>query len=160
MRSFLAVLVLALSPVLALAQGTALSVGELTHDTSLPVEVTSDSLSVANENGQAVFEGNVLVIQGPMRLAAARIAVDYAQNTEGRNEIEQMVASGGVTFVNGADAAESTDAVYSPEAGTLVMSGSVLLTQGPTVLSGDKLVVDLATGTGVMEGRVRSTFQQ
>ena len=160
MRSFLAVLVLALSPVLALAQGTALSVGELTHDTSLPVEVTSDSLSVANENGQAVFEGNVLVIQGPMRLAAARITVDYAQNTEGRNEIDQMVASGGVTFVNGADAAESTDAVYSPEAGTLVMSGSVLLTQGPTVLSGDKLVVDLATGTGVMEGRVRSTFQQ
>lgn len=146
-------------PLGASAQETAVSLGELKHDTSLPVEVTSDSLSVANEDGQAVFDGNVVVIQGPMRLAANKITVEYLQDDSGRNEIQKMVATGGVTFVNGTDAAESSDAVYSPEAGTLVMTGSVLLTQGPSVISGDKLVVDLAAGTGVMEGRVRSTFQ-
>lgn len=144
----------------ALAQGTAISLGGLKHDTSLPVEVTSDNLSVANEAGQAVFDGDVVVVQGPMRLAASKIEVSYAQQTEGgRTEIQKMVATGGVTFVNGADAAESREAVYEPEAGTLVMTGQVLLTQGATAISGERLTVDLAAGTGLMEGRVRTTFQ-
>lgn len=144
---------------IALAQGAAVSVGSLTHDTSLPVEVTSDNLSVSNESGEAIFDGNVVVIQGPMRLAAANIVVDYEEVAEGGTEIREMVASGGVTFVNGADAAESQDAVYSPETGMLVMTGEVLLTQNDTAISGQLLTIDLAAGTGVMEGRVRTTFQ-
>ena len=161
MKSTLALLfavVLTAAP--AISQETAISLGGLQHDTSLPVQVTSDNLSVANEAGQAVFEGNVVVVQGPMRLAAATIEVNYSQ-VEGSSstEISEMVAKGGVTFVNGAEAAESQEAVYKPEDGTLIMTGSVLLTQGPTAVSGDRLTVDLAAGTGVMEGRVRTTFQ-
>ncbi len=144
----------------ALAQGTAIALGGLQHDTSLPVEVTSDNLSVANEAGQAVFEGHVVVAQGPMRLGAGRIEIVYAQSDGGsRTAIRHMVASGGVTFANGADAAESREAVYDPDAGTLVMTGDVLLSQGATAISGQKLTIDLAAGTGVMEGRVRTTFQ-
>lgn len=159
-RPLVLAFVLAIAPMAAGAQGTAISLGQLKHDTSLPVEVTADRFSVANESGEAVFEGNVVVIQGPMRLAATKITVDYTNSAEtGSNEIRQMTATGGVTFVNGADAAESASAVYSPEAGTLLMTGEVLLTQGPTVMSGEKLTVDLAAGTGIMEGRVRTTFQ-
>lgn len=141
----------------ALAQ-TAVSVGSLEHDTDLPVEVTSDSLSVANEEGQAVFDGNVVVIQGPMRLASAKLEVSY-DTTGGGNDIQEMVATGGVTFVNGSEAAESNRAIYSPEAGTLVMEGDVVLTQGATAIAGDKLTVNLDDGTGLIEGQVRTTFQ-
>lgn len=143
----------------AWAQGTAISLGSLEHDTSLPVEVTSDTLNVANDAGRAVFDGNVVVVQGPMRLAASRIEVEYSTDENGDNDITQMTATGGVTFVNGGDAAESRDAVYDPDAGTLVMTGNVLLTQGPSVISGDRLVVNLGSGTGTMEGRVRTLFQ-
>ena len=144
----------------AAAQGTEVSLGGLVHDTSLPVEVTSDSLSVFDADGRAEFDGNVLVVQGPMRLTAAKMLVMYEENgAEGGTQIREMVASGGVTFVNGPDAAESREATYSPEAGTLVMVGDVLLTQEATAISGARLTVDLATGTGVMDGRVRTTFQ-
>lgn len=143
----------------AVAQGTSISLGSLEHDTSLPVEVTSDTLNVANDQGRAIFDGNVIVIQGPMRLAAEKIEVEYATDDEGGNDITQMTATGGVTFVNGDDAAESREAVYDPDAGTLVMIGDVLLTQGPSVISGERLVVNLASGTGIMEGRVRTLFQ-
>lgn len=143
----------------ALAQGTSVNLGSLRHDTSLPVEVTSDNLSVQNEQGVAVFDGNVVVVQGEMRLAAGNIEVRYAEQEGGNTEISDMIATGGVTFGNGADAAESKEAVYSPEAGTLVMTGDVILTQGPSVISGQKLTVDLGAGTGVMEGRVRTVFQ-
>ena len=159
-RIWVLTLALALCPLAASAQGTGITLGSLQHDTSLPVEVTSDNLSVENEAGVAVFDGNVLVVQGDMRLAAGNIRVSYGAATEGgRTEISEMIASGGVTFANGADAAEASDAVYSPEAGTLVMTGDVVLTQGPSVISGERLTVDLGAGTGLMEGRVRTIFQ-
>ena len=153
-------LALIISSAHAEAQGTTVSVGSVEHDTSLPVEVTSDSLDVANEKGVATFDGNVVVVQGPMRLAANKIEVRYSQaGDEGRTEISEMIATGGVTFANGSDAAEAKKATYSPDAGTLVMSGDVVLTQGPSVISGQQLTVNLAAGTGTMEGRVRTVFQ-
>ena len=155
-----AILVTGLGAAIAAAQGTQVSVGSLTQDTSLPVEVTSDSLSVANEDGHAVFEGNVTVVQGPMKLAAQRIEVVYSKAGDGSTDVDSMTATGGVTYANGTDAAESREAVYSPEAGTLVMTGDVLLTQGAAAMSGQSLTVHLADGTGVMEGRVRTVFQQ
>jgi lipopolysaccharide export system protein LptA len=39
------------------------------------------------------------------------------------------------------------------------MTGDVLLTQSGSALSGQKLVIDLKAGTGVMEGRVQTVFQ-
>lgn len=140
-------------------QGAGIAFGSLQHDTGLPVEVTADTLSVENEAGVAVFAGNVVVVQGEMRLAAGRIRVEYGGSGEGSSDISEMHATGGVTFTNGADAAESREATYRPDEGDLVMTGDVVLTQGPSVISGERLVVDLGAGTGVMEGRVRTIFQ-
>jgi lipopolysaccharide export system protein LptA len=38
------------------------------------------------------------------------------------------------------------------------MTGSVLLTQGRNAIAGERLVLDLKAGTGVMEGRVKTVF--
>ena len=46
----------------------------------------------------------------------------------------------------------------SVAAGDVVLTGNVLLTQGANALAGEKLTVDLATGVGRMEGRVRTVF--
>ena len=147
--------------VAAAAQETSVSLGPLVQDTSLPVEVTSDQLTVENELGIAIFEGNVIVVQGLMTLTAPWVKVEYSEKEDPEAaDIDQMTARGGVTFVNGVDAAESEDAVYRPDAGDLVMTGSVLLTQGPSIMSGQKLTVDLIAGTGLMEGRTRTIFQQ
>lgn len=122
-----------LAPLAPLAQdagsGTGVQVGPLEHDTSQPVEVTSDTLTVEDEKGLAIFEGNVVVIQGEMRMTAPRVRVEYTQRTEGSGaDIDRMHATGGVTFVNGEEAAESKEAVYRPDDGNLVMTGDVILT--------------------------------
>lgn len=127
----------------------------LAQDTTLPVEVEADSLTVNNADGTAVFSGNVLVGQGDLRLAAAEVRVEYSADG---NKISRLHATGGVTIANLADAAESREAVYTIDSGQIVMIGDVLLTQGATALSGQKLTIDLKTGTGVMEGRVSTTF--
>ncbi len=60
-----------------------------------------------------------------------------------------------MTLVNATDAAESAEAVYTLASGNVVMTGNVLLTQGPNAIAGEKLVLDLTNGTGVMDGRVK-----
>lgn len=139
----------------AQAQQATIAFGGLKQDTSLPVEVQADQLAVNNADGTAVFTGNVLVGQGEMRMAASAVRVEYA--ADGKS-IQRLFASGGVTISNLADAAEAQDAVYTIDSGNVVMTGDVLLTQGSSALSGQKLSIDLKTGTGIMEGRVSTTF--
>lgn len=139
----------------ALAQGTNVSFGGLTADTRLPVEVTAESLTVSQANGTAVFVGNVLVIQGEMRMQADEIRVEY--DTDGK-AIRRLHASGGVLLVNATDAAEAQTATYTIASGVVEMTGDVLMTQGPAAIKGQKLTIDLKTGTGRMEGGVTTTF--
>ncbi len=137
------------------AQGAQVAFGSLKGDPTQPVEVTADQLNVDQTDGKATFTGNVLVVQGTMRLTAAQVQVDYAADGK---KISRMHATGGVTLVNNGEAAEGRDAVYTIDTGSVVMTGDVLLTQGSSALSGKQLTVDLNTGTGVMEGRVQTVF--
>lgn len=157
----LAVLALALAPASLSAQGANVSLGGLAFDNSAPIEVSADNLSVDPNDGSAVFEGNVLVAQGELRLAANLIRVEYATDAEGTRlpSIGKVSATGGVTFVNGADAAEAAQAVYTVADASLVLTGDVLLSQGENVVTGDRLFVDLEAGTGRIEGGVRTVFQ-
>lgn len=141
----------------AMAQTANIAVGTGAFDASLPVEVTADELSVDQSTGKAVFDGNVLVVQGEVRLSAGQVTIEYAEEGS-ENAISRLLASGGVTFVTTSDAAEAQDAVYSVADGTVTLSGDVLLTQGQNAIAGDRLVVDLDSGNGRMEGRVRTVF--
>jgi lipopolysaccharide export system protein LptA len=146
---------LALAPPVALAQGAKVAFGGLKQDTSLPVEVKAEQLAVNNLDGRAVFTGNVIVAQGEMRLAAPRVEVEYSEDG---GRIERLLAFDGVTLTNVTDAAEAAEAVYTIDTGIVVMTGDVLLTQGPSALSGQMLTIDLTQGTGLMEGGVSTIF--
>lgn len=137
------------------AQDATIAFGDLDQDTTLPVEVQADQLAVNNSDGTAVFSGNVRVVQGEMVMAAGEVLVKYGTD---QKSIDQLIASGGVTITNLGDAAESKEAVYTIDSGVIVLSGDVMLTQGPSAMAGQKLTIDLKAGTGVMEGRVTTTF--
>ena len=107
-----------------------------------------------------MFSGNVLISQGAMRLSAGNVRVVYAEQTssDGTGEIQTMRATGGVTLVNGAEAAEAREAVYNIDAGTIHLSGDVIMTQGRTAIAGNSLRINLNNGSGVIEGRVRTVL--
>ncbi len=143
------------APMAASAQDAAISFGGLKQDTTLPVEVKADSLAVNQADGSATFTGNVLVGQGEMRLSASTVRVEYGP---GGKSIEKLHATGGVTLASAKDAAEAREAVYTIGSGSVVMTGDVLLTQGASAISGQRLVIDLKAGTGRMEGGVSTIF--
>ena len=140
-----------------LAQGTQITFGGLKQDTSQPVELSSDSLSINQADGSAVFTGNVVIGQGTMRLSAARVVVVYT--LDGTKRISKMHATGGVVLVNGTEAAEASEAIYSIDNGNIIMTGNVILTQGQSALSSNRMVVNLKTGQATLEGRVKTILQ-
>nr|WP_247742499.1 MULTISPECIES: LptA/OstA family protein [unclassified Ruegeria] len=139
------------------AQQTQVAFGVQKADPSLPVEVTSESLNVNQEDGSAEFIGNVIVIQGEMRLTAERVLVIYNADRSG---IERMEATEDVVLVSPPDAAEGDWAEYTIDSGVIVMRGNVLLTQGPSTISGDQMNANLTTGTATMTGNVKTILQQ
>ncbi len=142
---------------MAVAQGAQIAFGNLQDNSDQAVEVTADNLDVNQADGTAVFTGNVIIGQGGMRLSASRVLVVYL---DGRNGIERLKASGGVTLVSGKDAAEAERADYNLQTGIIEMQGDVLLLQGSNALSADRMTVDTGSGTARMSGRVKTVLQQ
>ena len=157
MNRFALACVIALSCAAPAFAQTNISLGGISADPTAPVEVTADSLTVDQATGTAVFAGNVVIGQGELRIAAGEVRVVY---DDASGDIAQLSASGGVTFVTATEAAEAQSAEYDLQAGTLVMTGNVLLTQGASALSADSMTVDLKTGAASMQGRVKTTFVQ
>lgn len=142
---------------MALHAQAQVALGGLAADPTAPVEVTADLLTVDQATRRAVFEGNVVIGQGAMRIAAGRVEVVY---DDASGAIVRLIATGGVTFVTGTEQAEAQAADYDIAAGTLVMTGDVLLTQGPSAIAAQSMTVNLTDGTARMEGRVSTVFAQ
>ena len=96
----------------AVAQ-TNIALGGLTVDTTAAIEVIADSLSVDQDTGIAIFDGNVMIGQGDLRITAGRVQVVYGTDT---SQIARLVATNGVTFVTATEAAEDRGTASSTTA--------------------------------------------
>ncbi|HEU0221811.1 MAG TPA: LptA/OstA family protein [Paracoccaceae bacterium] len=150
------------------AQEVASPFGSFKHDSSQPIEITSDSLSVNQAQRIATFAGSVVAGQGTLRLTAAEMQIHYdADATADASATEQnqtgairlMKATGRVFLTNGSEAAEGDWAEYDVAKGIITMGGDVLLTQGDNAISGTSLWIDLNAGVGEIRGRVKTIFQ-
>ena len=133
---------------------TSLSLGSFTTDPDAPVEMTADKLTVSQSDGSAQFEGNVIIAQGVIRLAASLVTVTYLE----AGGIDRLNASGGVTLVTQTESAKAETAEYDLTNRQLMMRGEVVLIQGQNAISADSMNIDLASGAAVMEGRVRTVL--
>ena len=146
-------------PTISLAQ----SLPTTAHDSKLPIEITADSLEVKQNEQLAVFRGHVDAKQGKMRLTANEVWVRYRPESDGESQgtISQINATGGVVFSTPSETARGDTGVYDVDDQVITLTGSVVLTRGGSVIRGEKLVLNLATGQSKIEStqRVRGLFQ-
>ena len=152
MRNLLTLLFICFST-WAFAQSAGVSLTGEAHDRTLPVDIQADSLTVNQDNQQAVFKGNAKVVQGGLTLSADEISVKYSEDG---SEIELIEARGSVFFSNSAEEAKSETASYNVPTGDLQMQGSVLLVQGPSQISGNQLEMNILSNVAQMTGNVRT----
>lgn len=126
------------------------------YDTSQPLEIAADSLEIQQENQLAVFEGNVDVKQGEIRMRADKLIVYYAdKNTAsdgGPANIKKIDAIGNVFLSSPRETAEGETGTYDVSNKQVDLRGNVVLTQGKNVLRGDKMTLNMVTGKSRVEG--------
>jgi lipopolysaccharide export system protein LptA len=145
-----------------------------------PVQIEAAHLEVRDKEKIATFSGGVKVVQGDTTMRCKSLVVFYEQKNDqsgkpamktttpglgGSSQISKLEARGGVTVTQKDQTATGDTGLFDMKSNTVTLIGKVLVSQGPNVLRGDRLVVDLTTGVsrvdaGKSNGPVRMLIQQ
>ena len=126
-------------------------------NSSLPLEIKSEELNIEQNTGKATFSGSVMATQGNLILTAVTIVVEYAlKNSRMTSEMKKLTANKDVTIVSDTQSAVANKVVYDIISENIIMTGDVILKEGLSATSGDRLTINLNTGSRRMEGNVRT----
>lgn len=142
------------SPTALQAQSTDAFAG-LGGNTSDPIEIEAGAAEIRQADNRAILSGGVIVRQGDAVLKTAVVYVDYAGGThEGASQDIRRIEAPGKVAVSVRDQTASGDrGVFDYADETLVVTGNVVLSQGPNVMRGERLIVNLRSGKARMEGQ-------
>lgn len=130
------------------------------YDTSLPIEITADTLEVEQERQIAIFTGNVDAVQGELNLRADLLRVHYRANDEGENSISKIEAEDNVLLSSPTETAQGDRGIYDVDTEKVHLFGSVVLTRGENVIKGDRMELNLATGKSKVESAISAMGEQ
>lgn len=154
----------------AAAQDAAAGLGFATFktDPNAPIDVEADRLQVDDTRKEATFTGDVRAAQADFQIRSAELKATYvgeiglaadptgAQTAgaggKAATQLSRIDAKGKVVVTSKAAQQVTGDwAVFDTTSNTVTVGGAdVVLTQGPNVVKGNKLAIDMATGQSVM----------
>lgn len=141
------------------------------QETNLPITIQADSATVSELEGTSVYQGNVIIEQGGLRITADEIVIESqslrpstiiaksVDESTGHARFEQ--ATGGT---KGSIMAQGRLIRYNVSLEKLEIIGKALLSQGPDRYEGDNLSYDLPKGLLVVhskddeDGRINLTI--
>lgn len=137
------------------------------YDTKLPVEISADNLEVLQKESRAIFKGNVIAVQGQLRLNADKMIVHYKQQTEeekakkkestaaeGMGAVDLIEVEGNVLVATPEETARGDKGDYVVDKRFLRLTGdNVILTRDKNILRGKSVEYDLATGRSVLTNK-------
>jgi lipopolysaccharide export system protein LptA len=121
-----------------------------------PIHIEADKLEVRDADKVATYTGNVKVRQGETLLEAPELRVFYTgePTEEGApgSQVSRIEAGPKVLVTSKDQTAAGERAVLDMAQDTITMSGNVVLTQGVNIVRGERLIVNLKSRQGRMEG--------
>ena len=157
--TLMACVVFASSIALAHAQGVPNPFSGMGRDSDKPIAIAADSTTADLRSETATYAGNVRVEQGNLKLRSDSLAIKASKGA-----ILRIEAKGNVVLASPQGHATGANAIYDIAERVVRMSGKVILAQGPNILRGSSLVINLATGraeltsAGGAGGRVEGVF--
>jgi lipopolysaccharide export system protein LptA len=120
------------------------------HNSDAPIDLTADRLEVQDRADRAIFAGNVHVKQDDLTLDTSRLTVAYSSS--GGVQIKRLDASGGVTVRSPSETARGSFGIYDLDRKLITLVGNVVLQRQGSQLSGQRLVIDLDSGSAIIDG--------
>lgn len=127
-------------------------------DNDAPIQIESDRLDIADDNGTAIFTGNVNVVQGATVLKTGKLVVHYEKDGNGDAEpgasaIERLEATEKVLIQSEGQQASGDEATFDMKSEVLVIRGKeVVLTEGENIAVGCLLQINMQNGRAKLEG--------
>ena len=139
--------------------------GNLGGNSKEPIKIDADRLDVFDKEQRAVFQGNVVVVQGETTMRCSTLTVFYENQKGGaggqrgpaaaagsqNDNIKQIDCAGPVTVVSKDQVATGDHAVFDRAANKVTMTGNAVLSQCQNVTRGERIVYDLNTGVANVE---------
>ncbi|MBX9925415.1 MAG: LPS export ABC transporter periplasmic protein LptC [Hyphomicrobiaceae bacterium] len=134
-------------------------------DPNAPVDVEADRLVVEDTKKEATFTGDVRAAQGDFLIRSNDLKAYYSGETglvadpsaapagaKAQAQLNRLEARGKVVVTSKAAQQVTGDwAIFDTKANTVTVGGSeVVITQGPNIVKGSKLVIDMTTGQSIM----------
>jgi lipopolysaccharide export system protein LptA len=126
-----------------------------------PIKITSATLEVRDKDKMATFSGDVHLVQGDTTMRSKTLVVFYDDDTSAKpgpsspsgqgspaqnQQIKRVEAKGNVIVVQKDQTATGESGIFDMKANTVTLVGNVVVSQGPNVVKGDTLTVDMTTG--------------
>jgi lipopolysaccharide export system protein LptA len=144
-----------------------------------PIKITSATLEVRDKDKMATFAGDVHLVQGDTTMRSQTLVVFYEDDAAANpttasgqtgarqnQEIKRVEAKGKVIVVQKDQTATGESGIFDMKSNTVTLVGNVVISQGPNVVKGDTLTVDMTTGVsriacgkGQEKCRVQGLFQ-
>jgi lipopolysaccharide transport protein LptA len=140
----------------------------LSLDSAEEMTIRSDALEAAPDasgRDRVVFQDNVVVEQGSMKLHCDWLEAVYPKRADGsqaRGKPEQITARGSVRIVQSGSEARCSQAVFSNQACSaecVTPGGKATLSRGGDVIEADRIVFDLCKGVLKASGGVQIRTQ-
>ena len=150
-----------------------------TQNRDQPIQIEAASLEMRDKKKEAVFSGNVKVVQGDTTMTSKSLVVFYDSGPSsdspqpaapkgsksgsmqsatpgpgGSSSIRRLEAKGSVVVTQKDQVVTGETAIFDTRANLITMTGGaggVVLTQCKNVLKGDRLKVDMTTGVSRVE---------
>jgi lipopolysaccharide export system protein LptA len=129
-----------------------------------PIQIEADRLEVRDPQKLAIYSGHVRVRQGDTILETPELRVFYSGQGPGAgataaadsgpigSKVSRIEAGPGVSVRSGDRTATGQQAVFDLDRDLVTLEGNVVLTQGDNVVRGERLIVNLTTNEGRVEG--------
>jgi len=124
-----------------------------------PIYITADWMEIDQKKNTLTYKGRVVAIQNDMTMRSETLTAYYDPEMK---QMKQIVAEGRVNATQGTRVATGDKAVFDDKAKTVTLTGSPVMRQGNSQISGVKVVYyieqDKATAEGDSKVRVQATI--
>lgn len=144
------------------ASGKELNTKKNLVDRNTPIQIASDRMDAYNEKGMVVFNGNAVATQGDRTIRAETLTLYYKKKADGggqtetvdirkSGDLDKIEAKGSVRITQGERVVTGNEAVYLQDAQKIIIKGNAVLTEGKNVIRGEQVEVFLNENRGVVE---------
>ena len=119
-----------------------------------PIYITADWMEVDQKQNTITYKGRVLAIQNDMTMRSETLTAYYDPEMK---QMKQIVAEGRVNATQGTRVATGNKAVFDDQSKTVTLTGSPVMRQGNSQVSGAKVVYYIEQDKAIAEsdGKVR-----